>query len=87
MDGQAYCHQIPKSHRPYAIERRAALLRGRRRECGSVEEIRPGDVVWFEPGERHWHGAAPNNAMSHTAIQENIDGKVVDWMEEVTEAQ
>ncbi|NLS02737.1 cupin domain-containing protein [Rhizobium sp. P32RR-XVIII] len=57
------------------------------REGGSVEEIRPGDVVWFEPGERHWHGAAPNNAMSHIAIQENLDGKVVDWMEQVTNEQ
>ena len=50
------------------------------REGGPVEEIRPGDVVWFEPGEKHWHGAAPNNAMGHIAIQENLDGKVVDWM-------
>ncbi|MDB5556601.1 MAG: cupin protein [Rhizobium sp.] len=55
------------------------------REGGPIEEIRPGDVVWFEPGERHWHGAAPNNAMSHIAIQENLDGKVVDWMEKVTD--
>ncbi|AYG62287.1 (R)-mandelonitrile lyase [Rhizobium jaguaris] len=57
------------------------------REGGPVEEIRPGDVVWFEPGEKHWHGAAPKNAMSHIAIQENLDGKVVDWMEQVTDEQ
>jgi len=57
------------------------------REGGPVEEIRPGDVIWFEPGEKHWHGAAPNNAMSHIAIQESLDGKVVDWMEKVTDTQ
>jgi quercetin dioxygenase-like cupin family protein len=57
------------------------------REGGPIEEIRPGDVVWFEPGEKHWHGAAPNNAMSHIALQENLDGKVVDWMEKVSDAQ
>lgn len=57
------------------------------REGGPIEEIRPGDVVWFEPGEKHWHGAAPKNAMSHIAIQEHLDGKVVDWMEHVTNEQ
>ncbi|WP_019998134.1 (R)-mandelonitrile lyase [Aureimonas ureilytica] len=56
------------------------------REGGPIEEIRPGDVVWFEPGERHWHGAAPNAAMTHIAIQEHEDGKVVDWMEPVSDA-
>lgn len=55
------------------------------REGGPIEEIRPGDVVWFEPGERHWHGAAPNSAMTHIAIQEHEGGKVVDWMEPVSE--
>ena len=55
------------------------------REGGRYEEIRPGDVVWFEPGERHWHGAAPNSAMTHIAIQEHEGGKVVDWMEPVSE--
>ncbi|RIY00913.1 cupin domain-containing protein [Aureimonas flava] len=55
------------------------------REGGPIQEIRPGDVVWFEPGERHWHGAARDNAMSHIAIQEHEDGKVVDWMEHVTD--
>jgi quercetin dioxygenase-like cupin family protein len=57
------------------------------REGGPIEEIRPGDVVWFEPGERHWHGASPTTAMSHIAIQEHLDGKVVDWMDHVTDAQ
>jgi hypothetical protein len=48
---------------------------------GPIEEIRPGDVIWFPPGEKHWHGAAPATAMPHIAIQEQLDGKVVDWME------
>jgi quercetin dioxygenase-like cupin family protein len=54
---------------------------------GSIEEIRPGDVVWFPPGEKHWHGAAPKTAMTHIAIQEGLEGKVVDWMEHVTDEQ
>ena len=57
------------------------------REGGPVEEIRPGDVVWFPPNEKHWHGAMPTTAMTHIAIQEALDGKVVDWMEQVSEAQ
>src|SRR4051794_2352665 len=57
------------------------------REGGPVEEIRPGDVVWFSPGEKHWHGAAPTTAMTHIAIQEKLDGKAVDWMEKVTDQQ
>ncbi len=57
------------------------------REGGPVEEIRPGDVVWFSPGEKHWHGAAPTTAMTHIAIQESLNGKVVDWMEKVSDAQ
>jgi quercetin dioxygenase-like cupin family protein len=57
------------------------------REGGPVEEIRPGDVVWFAPGERHWHGASPTTGMTHLAIQERQDGRVVDWMEPVTEKQ
>lgn len=57
------------------------------REGGSREEIRPGDVVWFEPGEKHWHGASATNAMTHYAIQEGLGGKVVDWLEKVTDAQ
>ncbi|MBB5060572.1 quercetin dioxygenase-like cupin family protein [Granulicella aggregans] len=52
-----------------------------------VQEIRPGDVVWFAPGEKHWHGASPRTALSHIAIQEKLDGKVVDWMEKVTAQQ
>ena len=50
---------------------------------GPIEEIRPGDVVWFAPGEKHWHGASPTTAMTHIAIQEQLDGKAVDWMEKV----
>ena len=57
------------------------------RDGGAVEEIRPGDVVWFEPGERHWHGATATTGMSHIAIQEKRDGSPVDWMEHVTDAQ
>jgi len=57
------------------------------REGGPIEEIRPGDVVWFSPGEKHWHGASPTTAMTHIAIQEKKDGKVVDWMEKVTDEQ
>ena len=57
------------------------------REGGPIEEIRPGDVVWFAPGEKHWHGAAPTTAMTHIAIQEALDGKAVDWMEKVTDEQ
>jgi quercetin dioxygenase-like cupin family protein len=54
---------------------------------GPVEEIHPGDVVWFPPGEKHWHGATPTTAMTHIAIQEALDGKVVDWMEQVSDEQ
>jgi quercetin dioxygenase-like cupin family protein len=54
---------------------------------GPVEEIRPGDVVWTPPGVKHWHGAAPTTAMTHIAIQEALDGKVVEWMEKVSDEQ
>lgn len=54
---------------------------------GPVEEIRPGDVVWIAPGERHWHGATASTAMSHIAISEALDGKSADWMEHVTDEQ
>ena len=54
---------------------------------GPIEEIRPGDVVWFPPGEKHWHGATRSNAMTHIAIQEALGGKVVDWMEHVSDQQ
>jgi quercetin dioxygenase-like cupin family protein len=57
------------------------------RDGGAVEEIRPGDVVWFAPGEKHWHGATPTTAMTHIAIQEKVNGKAVDWMEHVSDAQ
>jgi quercetin dioxygenase-like cupin family protein len=57
------------------------------REGGPIEEIRPGDVVWFRPGEKHWHGATATTAMTHIAIQEALDGKMVDWMEHVTDQQ
>src|SRR4030081_3901425 len=57
------------------------------REGGPIEEIRPGDVVWLEPGEKHWHGASPTTAMTHIAIQEALDGKAVDWMEKVSDEQ
>ncbi len=53
---------------------------------GHVQEIRPGDTVWIEPGEKHWHGAAPTTAMTHIAIAEMKDGKAVDWMEKVSDA-
>ena len=57
------------------------------REGGPVEEIRPGDVIWFAPGEKHWHGATPTTAVTHIAIQEHLNGKVVDWMEKVSDEQ
>ena len=57
------------------------------RDGGPIEEIHPGDVVWFEPGEKHWHGASPTTAMQHIAIQESLDGKAVDWMEKVSDDQ
>ena len=57
------------------------------REGGPVEEIRPGDVVWFSPNEKHWHGATPATGMTHIAIQESLDGKVVEWMEKVSDEQ
>ena len=56
-------------------------------EGASTQTIRPGDVIWFPPGEKHWHGATASTAMSHIAIQEKLDGKVVDWLEQVTDAQ
>jgi quercetin dioxygenase-like cupin family protein len=57
------------------------------RWAGQIEEIRPGDVVWFAPGEKHWHGASATTAMTHIAVQEQLDGKVVDWMEQVSDEQ
>ncbi len=57
------------------------------KEGSQVEEVHPGDIVWFEPNEKHWHGATASNGMSHIAIQENLNGKMVDWMEKVSEYQ
>ena len=57
------------------------------REGGPIEEVRPGDIVWFPPNEKHWHGASPKTAMSHIAIQEKKDGSPVDWLEHVTDEQ
>jgi len=57
------------------------------KEGSPIEEIRPGDVVWFAPGEKHWHGASPTIAMTHIAIQEQLDGKAVDWLEKVSDEQ
>lgn len=57
------------------------------REGGPVQAIGPGDIVWFEPGEKHWHGASPTTAMTHIAIAESLDGKVVDWLEKVSDEQ
>ena len=56
-------------------------------EGGEIREIHPGDTVWFAPGEKHWHGASPETAMTHIAIQESLDGKTVDWMEHVSDEQ
>jgi quercetin dioxygenase-like cupin family protein len=61
---------------------------GRAQRWGEpIQEIRPGDVVWISPGEKHWHGAAPTTAMTHIAMQERLDGKAVDWLEHVTDEQ
>jgi quercetin dioxygenase-like cupin family protein len=54
---------------------------------GPIEDIRPGDVVWFDPGEKHWHGASPGTAMTHIAIQEALNGSPVEWMEKVSDEQ
>jgi quercetin dioxygenase-like cupin family protein len=57
------------------------------RWAGQIEEIRPGDVVWFAPGEKHWHGATAATAVTHIAVQEQLDGKAVDWLEQVSDQQ
>jgi quercetin dioxygenase-like cupin family protein len=57
------------------------------RAGGAIEEIRQGDVVWIEPGEKHWHGASPDTAMTHIALQEQLDGTAVEWREHVTDAE
>ena len=56
-------------------------------EGGPIEEVRPGDVVFFPPGEKHWHGATPTTAMTHIAVQESLNGKNVDWLEKVSDEQ
>jgi 4-carboxymuconolactone decarboxylase len=62
--------------------------RGRvQREGGAIEEIRPGDVIWVEPGEKHWHGASPTSGMTHIAIAEALDGRAVEWLEKVTDEE
>jgi quercetin dioxygenase-like cupin family protein len=61
--------------------------RAQRWGSGPIEEIRPGDVVWFAPGEKHWHGASPTTAMTHIAVQEQLDGKAVEWLEHVADEQ
>ena len=60
-----------------------------RAQCwgGPIEDIRPGDVIWFPPGEKHWHGASATTAMTHIAIQEQLGGKTVEWMEKVSDEQ
>jgi quercetin dioxygenase-like cupin family protein len=62
-------------------------LGGRQRWGAPIEEIRPDDVVWFAPNEKHWHSATPTTAMTHIAIQEALDGKLVEWMERVSHEQ
>ena len=79
-DGVAHAPARPDADRHIRRWPRPAL-------GGPVEEIRPGDVVWFPPGEKHWHGASPTTAMTHIAIQEKLDGKPVDWLEHVTAEQ
>jgi quercetin dioxygenase-like cupin family protein len=54
---------------------------------GPIEELRPGDVIWFAPGEKHWHGASPATAMTHLAVQEQLEGKTAEWMEQVSDEQ
>ena len=79
--GLAHASAGPDAHRHVAGSGWA------QRWGGAIEEIRPGDVVWFAPGEKHWHGATPTTAMTHIAIQEALDGKAVDWMEHVSDEQ
>jgi quercetin dioxygenase-like cupin family protein len=57
------------------------------RSGSPIEDIQPGDVVWFPPGEKHWHGASPTTALTHIAVQEHVDGKNVEWMEQVSDDQ
>jgi quercetin dioxygenase-like cupin family protein len=75
------------SHRASPDPARDGWLRPGPTLGGPIEEIRPGDVVWFPPGEKHWHGATPTTAMTHIAIQERLAGLTVDWMEQVSDEQ
>jgi hypothetical protein len=76
------------AHTPARTDARRDGRFGRvQRWDGPVEEIRPGEVVWFPPGEKHWHGASPTTALTHIAIQEQLDGKNVEWMEQVSDDQ
>ena len=68
-------------------DRHVRLRLGAKRRRSKIEEIRPGDVVWCPPEEKHWHGATPSTAMTHIAIQEALDGQVVKWMEKVSDEQ
>ena len=79
--GMAYASAGADAHR------HVRMWVGAKRWGGPMKEIRPGDVVWFPPGEKHWHGATPTTAMTHIAIQEPLDGKVVEWMEKVSDEQ
>ena len=76
--------RVDRARHPSAPETVAGWAQ---REGVSRENIRPGDIIWFPPGEKHWHGASPECAMSHIAIAESLDGRAVDWMEKVTDAQ
>ncbi len=87
---------LPAKGRPIGLQGPFGLIRylivtsglgWAQRWDGPIEEIRPGDVVWFAPNEKHWHGATPTTAMMHIAIQEALNGKVVDWMEKVTDEE
>jgi hypothetical protein len=79
---------VPRGTRIHSARHCSLSLACRvQREGGPVEEIRPGDIVWFEAGERYWHGAPPDCAMTHIVIAEMRDGKAVDWMDKVTAEQ
>jgi hypothetical protein len=77
----------PRQTRARAPLRRRHLHRRQQRAGGPVEEIRPGDVVWIAPGEKHWHGATPTTPMTHIAVVERLNGKNIDWLEKVSDEQ
>ncbi len=80
----AYLGLTPRRHASGEIDWTVGRVQA---EGGPVREIRPGDTVWIPPGEKHWHGAAPEHAMVHLAFQEALDGKHVEWLEHVTDAE